>query len=132
MSQQLDLKSAATPVSYIYVSDRARALDFYRDALGLDVHRGDDFGDFIVLSGALLRVTVLTGHMPSQHPVLGWNVDDIEATAKALLSRGVAFTRFPGMKQDELGLWTSPDRAMKVAFFTDPDGNVLSLSETRL
>lgn len=130
MSQQLDLNSGATPVAFIYVSDRSRALDFYRDVLGLELRGTDPFGDYIALNGALLRMTTLgEGFTPSPHPVLGWSVADIRAAAQALLARGVALSRFPGMEQDELGVWTSPDGAAKVAFFADPDGNVLSLSQ---
>ncbi len=66
---------------------------------------------------------------PSAHPVLGWQVADIAAAAEALAAKGVAFTIYPGMGQDALGIWTSPDGAAKVAFFPDPDGNVLSLTQ---
>lgn len=126
---RVDFASAATPVAFLYVIDRARALEFYRGVLGLELRQEDEFGDFIALNGALLRMTVMADHKPSAHPVLGWNVADIGAAAHALQGRGVAFTRFAGMPQDELGIWASPDGKTKVAFFTDPDGNVLSLSQ---
>lgn len=61
--------------------------------------------------------------------MFGWNVSDIVAAAKDLRARGVAFTIYDGMGQDELGVWTSPDGKAKVAWFSDPDGNVLSLSQ---
>jgi len=118
-----------TPVSFLYVSDRERALKFYGEKLGCALHRADAFGDFLELGGALLRVTVMADHKPSAHPVLGWKVDDIAATAKALKARGVAFAIYEGWDQDELGIWTSPDGASRVAFFADPDGNVLSLTQ---
>ena len=68
-------------------------------------------------------------HQAHPHPVLGWNVDDIAGAVEALTNNGVTFTIYEGMGQDALGIWTSPDGKAKVAFFTDPDGNVLSLSQ---
>lgn len=118
-----------TPVTFINVTDRQRALTFYCDTLGLALRSSDQFGDFLDLGGALLRMTVMPDHTPSPHPVLGWNVDDITGAAKALRARGVAFTVHEGMGQDELGIWTSPDGKSKVAFFADPDRNVLTLSQ---
>lgn len=117
------------PVTFINVSDRERALAFYRDTLGLEVRSSDAFGDFIELDGALLRLTVLADLEPGPHPVLGWNVPDMTSAALSLRERGIAFTVYPGMGQDELGIWTSPDGQVKVAWFADPDGNVLSLSQ---
>jgi catechol 2,3-dioxygenase-like lactoylglutathione lyase family enzyme len=118
-----------TPVAFVNVSDRDRGLAFYRDTLGLPLHGSDDYGDFLRLDGALLRLTALPDYQAGPHPVLGWNVPDIAATAATLRARGITFTIYPGMGQDELGIWSSPDGTAKVAWFADPDGNVLSLSQ---
>jgi catechol 2,3-dioxygenase-like lactoylglutathione lyase family enzyme len=123
-----DLRTA-TPVSFLYVSDRQRALDFYCSTLGLNLRSSDAFGDFIETGPGLIRMTVMPDREPGAHPVIGWNVTDIRAAVEALRGRGVAFTIHEGMGQDELGIWTSPDGSAKVAFFADPDGNVLSLAE---
>lgn len=120
---------SGTPVAFVNVSNRDRALAFYRDTLGLELRSSDDFGDFIQLDGGLLRLTVLPDFKPGPHPVLGWNVDDIISTVASMRERGVRFTIYPGMGQDELGIWTAPDGRAKVAWFADPDGNVLSLSQ---
>jgi predicted enzyme related to lactoylglutathione lyase len=125
----MNLQQSATPVAFLYVSDRERALGFYRETLGLELRSADDFGDFIDLGGVLLRMTVMPDHKAHPHPVLGWNVEDIAAAAESLRDRGIAFTIYEGMGQEALGIWTSPDGRSKVAFFTDPDGNVLSLSQ---
>ncbi|HRE43649.1 MAG TPA: VOC family protein [Terricaulis sp.] len=117
------------PVAFVYVTDRARALGFYEGVLGLKLSRADAFGDYLEWEGALLRMTVMADHKPSPHPVLGWNVADITAFAALLHKHGLAFTRYDGMGQDDLGIWTAPDGASKVAFFSDPDGNVLSVSQ---
>lgn len=119
----------AGAVAFLYVADRERALAFYRDILGLELHSSDGFGDFIALGGALLRMTVLQDHKPLPHPVLGWNVEDIAATVTALRDRGIAFTIYEGFGQDPLGIWTAPDNKTRLAWFTDPDGNVLTLSQ---
>jgi len=125
----MNLQQTGTPVAFLYVGERERALAFYRDTLGLALRSADDFGDFIDLGGGLLRMTVMPDHKPHPHPVLGWNVDDIGAAVAALRERGVAFAIYEGMGQDSDGIWTSPDGATKVAFFADPDGNVLTLSQ---
>ncbi len=74
-------------------------------------------------------MTEVPDHTPSPHPVLGWEVPDIEATVRALTGKGVSFNIYDGMGQDALGIWTSPDGTSKVAFFNDPDGNALSLKQ---
>lgn len=125
----MNLLSSATAVAFLYTNDRARALAYYCETLGFTHSSSDDFGDFVDLGGALMRLTVLPGHQPTAHPVLGWNVEDIGASVTALRDRGVAFIIFPGMGQDEHGIWTSPDGRAKVAFFADADGNVLSLAQ---
>lgn len=118
-----------TPVAFIHVGDRQRGLDYYVGTLGLALHASDPFGDFLAVDGALVRLTALPDYKPHPHPVFGWNVDDIQAAAAALRDKGVTFTIYDGMGQDALGVWTSPDGAAKVAWFADPDGNVLSLSQ---
>jgi predicted enzyme related to lactoylglutathione lyase len=120
---------AGTAVAFVYVADRARAIAFYRDVMGLELRSSDDFGDFLEIGGALLRMTVLPEWQANPHPVLGWNVPDIVATATLLHDRGVKFAIYEGMGQDELGIWTAPDGGAKVAWFTDSEGNVLSLSQ---
>jgi catechol 2,3-dioxygenase-like lactoylglutathione lyase family enzyme len=125
----MDLLQSATPVIFLYVSDRDRALAYYCETLGFTLHSSDPFGDFIHLGGAMLRMTVMPDHQPHAHPVLGWNVEDIGASVDALAGRGVAFAIYDGMGQDERGIWTSPDGASKVAFFDDSEGNVLSLAQ---
>ena len=125
----MDLQHKATPVAFLYATDRERALGFYRDTLGFAPRSADDFGDFIDLGGALVRMTVMPDHKAHPHPVLGWNVEDIRATVEALRDRGIVFTIHEGFGQDALGIWTAPDGKTKVAFFADPDGNVLTLSQ---
>ncbi|HYF23080.1 MAG TPA: VOC family protein [Caulobacteraceae bacterium] len=125
----MDLQADGVPVVFINVSDRERALAFYRDRLGLRIRSSDPFGDFLEFSGALLRMTALPDYKPAGHPVLGWNVTDVHAAVRALRERGVEFIVYEGFGQDELGVWTAPDGAARLAWFADPDGNLLTLSQ---
>lgn len=118
-----------TPVTFIQVSDRERGLAYYTGTLGLTLRSSDAFGDFLEAGPALIRLTALPDFKPHPHPVFGWNVEDISAAARDLRARGVTFTIYEGMGQDADGVWTSPDGAAKVAWFSDPDGNVLSLAQ---
>jgi predicted enzyme related to lactoylglutathione lyase len=120
---------AGTAVAFVYAAVRAREIAFYRDVLGLELRSSDDFGDFFQFGEALLRMTMMPQWQANAHPVLGWNVPDIVATATALRDRGVKFAIYEGMGQDELGIWIAPDGGAKVAWFTDSEGNVLSLSQ---
>lgn len=120
---------SGTPVAFVYTTDRERALGFYRDTLGLALHSSDGYGDYLQLGECLLRLTVIAGHQPTPHPVLGWAVEDARATVEALRGKGVVFAIYDGMDQDALGIWTSPDGKAKLAFFNDPDGNALMLNQ---
>lgn len=120
----------ATPVGFVSVTDREAGRAFYGDVLGLRHRSADDFGDFFEMGGGLLRMTPMPDFQAHMHPVLGWDVPDIAAAARDLRDKGVTLTIHDGMGQDELGVWTSPDGAAKVAWFNDPFGNVLSLSQT--
>jgi predicted enzyme related to lactoylglutathione lyase len=79
-------------------------------------------------NGIMLRLVMAKERPATRGTVLGWQVPDIAATVKELQAAGVEFERYDFMKQDELGIWTTPTGS-KVAWFKDPDGNVLSLSE---
>lgn len=119
----------ATPVAFINVTERERALGFYRDVLGFTPSSADSFGDFIDMGQALIRITVLPGYQPPQYPVCGWDVADIGEAVAVLAERGVAMTIYEGLGQDAQGIWTSPENGSKVAFFSDSEGNVLSLTQ---
>jgi catechol 2,3-dioxygenase-like lactoylglutathione lyase family enzyme len=106
--------------------DQARA--FYRDVLGLPLLDEDDFGMEFDVNGARLRLSKVERFDAAPHTIAGWIVEDIDASVRELAGRGVEFTRYPGMPQDELGIW-SPDGVTKVAWFRDPDGNTLSLTQ---
>ena len=120
----------ATPIAFVITRDRKAAEAFYGGTLGLRRLPGDDFAAVFDLAGVPLRITEVPGHKPAPHPVLGWSVADIEAEVDALAAKGVAMTIYPGMGQDAKGIWTAPGGVAKVAFFADPDGNGLSLTQS--
>ena len=115
-------------VAFAASADLPRARAFYEGVLGLAVVEQDDFACVFDANGTMLRVTAVREVSPAGYTVLGWRVADIEAVVAGLSARGVAFSRFDGMEQDDNGIWTSPGGS-KVAWFTDPDGNVLSLTQ---
>ena len=120
----------ARPVAMITTADRKSSEPFYADTLGLHRKGDDGFAALFDLAGVTLRLTEVPGYTPPPTPVLGWEVPDIEAAAAALAEKGVAMNVYEGLGQDENGIWTAPDGSCKVAFFNDPDGNGLSLTQT--
>jgi catechol 2,3-dioxygenase-like lactoylglutathione lyase family enzyme len=116
-------------IGFIATSDPARAKEFYGEKLALPlIDEQMPFALVYDAHGTMLRVTVVKEVHPAPYTVLGWKVPDIIAAAKALTSAGISFERYPGMQQDELGIWNSPGGA-RVAWFRDPDGNTLSISQ---
>ena len=120
----------ANPLSFVLTADRDRAKPFYAGALGLPILSEDDFAvTFGLANGASMRLTALPGHKAADHTVLGWAVPDIVEAVIALKAKGVTFKVYEGFGQDEHAIWTSPAGGAKVAWFGDPDGNVLSLTQ---
>jgi catechol 2,3-dioxygenase-like lactoylglutathione lyase family enzyme len=117
------------PVTFLYTTDAARAKTFYSETLGLKFVNQDDHGLVFDANGIVVRLTVIPGHKPTEHPVLGWEVPDIAVPAAELIKAGVKFEKYSFIEQDELGIWSSPDGATKLAWFKDPDGNVLMISQ---
>jgi len=116
-------------IGFVAASDPERAKKFYRDTLGLPLVSEElPFALVFDAHGTMLRVAIVKEVAPVRYTVLGWQVRDIIAAAKTLSEAGVRFERYPGMEQDELGIWHSPGGA-QVAWFKDPDGNTLSISQ---
>ena len=115
-------------VAFVATKDGARARHFYEKTLGLELISDDPYALVIDAYGTLLRIQKVGMLRPQPFTVLGWRVTDMGATVDALAGRGVEFERFEGMDQDERGVWISPSGA-RVAWFKDPDGNTLSLTE---
>lgn len=114
-------------IGFIPVRDMSAARGFYEGILGLPVVEETPFALVLDAAGTMLRLTGVPELAAQPFTIAGWQVPDITATASGLVERGVHFSRYESMDQDELGIWTTPG-GDKVAWFTDPDGNTLSLT----
>jgi catechol 2,3-dioxygenase-like lactoylglutathione lyase family enzyme len=119
---------AARLVAFVATADAAKAIAFYRDTLGLQLVADSPFALVFSAQGVTLRVQKVAKVVVAGYTVLGWDVADIGAAAAALQSRGVVFERFQGLEQDRHGIWRTPDGS-QVAWFRDPDGNLLSIAQ---
>jgi catechol 2,3-dioxygenase-like lactoylglutathione lyase family enzyme len=115
-------------VAFVPVLDKAKARAFYEEVIGLRFINDDGFALLFDANGITVRVVKVQDLKPAPFTILGWEVEDIDTTVKALRERGMKFEIFGFFKQDELGIWTAPG-GDKVAWFKDPDGNILSVSE---
>jgi predicted enzyme related to lactoylglutathione lyase len=115
-------------IAFVATTSAERAKSFYRDALGLDLQRDDPYALVFDAHGTMLRVQKVEAVEPPPYTVLGWAVPDIKLAVQALGQRGVQVERFPGLELDDLGIWTTPDGS-RVAWFKDPEGHVLSLTQ---
>ena len=116
-------------ISFVATRDPVKSRAFYEGTLGLLLVADEHFALVFELNGHMLRIAKVDELAPAQHTILGWHVSDISETARSLSSCGVVFEQFDGMVHDELGIWASPSGA-KVAWFKDPDGNILSLTQS--
>jgi catechol 2,3-dioxygenase-like lactoylglutathione lyase family enzyme len=118
----------ADVMAFVATGDLGRARGFYEGVLGLPVIEDDGLALAFDAHGTMLRVTGVRELTPPPYTVLGWSVPDIAAAIADLEARGVAFSRYAGFEHNERGIWTAPTGA-RVAWFTDPDGNTLQLTQ---
>ena len=124
----MGILETAIPAIVICTRDRARATEFYRDTLGLALAYEDKFAAVFSIGGVTLRVSFVADFAPHEHTILGFRVPDVEATVRALREKGITFNTYAGFSQNELGILTLPGGGVCVAWFKDPDGNVLSVT----
>ena len=115
-------------IAFVATKDSAQARWFYEQKLGLTFVSDSPFALEFEANGTMLRIQKVQDLSPAMHTVLGWDVVDIQAAIAALVKKGVVFERYGFFPQDELGVWTAPSGA-KIAWFKDPDGNTLSLTQ---
>jgi predicted enzyme related to lactoylglutathione lyase len=119
-------------VAFVPCVKPERVRPFYEGKLGLRFVTEDQFAVVLEANGVTVRVVNVSGvpsHKPAPFTILGWQVPDIERAVRELQDNAIECERFPGMEQDLLGIWTSPSGA-RIAWFKDPEGNLLSLAET--
>jgi len=132
-----ELESARAPaasladadlIAFVPTKDMTKARPFYEQTLGLKLEGSSPVACAFRANGVLLRLIAVEQLTPFPFTVLGWTVKDIATTVAGLTANGVAFERIEGVEQDKLGVWLSPGGA-RVAWFKDPDGNTLSLTQ---
>ena len=120
--------TAAAPIAFVPTTRAEEARAYFVDVLGLRLEADDGFALVFDAGGTMLRVVRVEQHTPAGYTILGWGVDDIHASVDELSGRGVSFERYGFLEQDAAGVWTAPGGTL-VAWFKDPDGNTLSLTQ---
>src|ERR1700748_2746443 len=115
-------------MGFVPTVDAARARNFYEGVVRLDCVSDDPFALVVRSKGTYIRVVKLKEFTPAPYTILGWRVKDIESEVRGLAGNGVVFNRYPSLAQSDLGVWTAPGGS-KIAWFLDPDGNALSISQ---
>ena len=116
-------------IAFVATAQAEAARQFYESVLGLSLVDDSPFALVFDSNGTTLRVQKVEQVTPAPYTALGWQVTDIEASVRSLRAKGAVFQRYEGLSQDALGIWKSPSGA-RVAWFRDPDGNTLSLTES--
>ena len=128
MNQTPRVLAQAPLVAFVASTDLTRSRTFYGGILGLTETESSPFACVFDAGGTQLRVTAVGEVATAPYTTLGWVVTNIEDSIHGLVTVGVTFRIFDGMEQDAVGVWTTPDGS-KVAWFNDPDGNLLSLTQ---
>ena len=115
-------------IGFVLTKDYGAARAFYEGKLGADFVSHDQFALVLRIGGHQIRIVKVPDFTPRQATALGWEVEDIAAVAKWLRDRGVETNKYPFVDDKELGIWSAPG-GDKIAWFQDPDGNVLSISQ---
>ena len=124
----MGILEAAKPAVIICTRNRDHATAFYRDTLGLVMAHEDNLAAVFNVGGIALRISTVADFSPHQHTILGFCVPDVLSTVRALREKGVTFNVYGHFPQNELGILTAPGGKVHVAWFCDPDGNVLSVT----
>jgi catechol 2,3-dioxygenase-like lactoylglutathione lyase family enzyme len=120
--------SSCNLVGFLATKDYDKARAFFETKLGFQFISLDQYALAIEAGAHLIRITRIPNFTPARNTVLGWEVQDIEAVVPWLKQRAVVFEKYPFIQDPEIGIWTAPS-GDKVAWFKDPDGNVLSVSQ---
>ncbi|MFN2636519.1 MAG: VOC family protein [Gemmatimonadaceae bacterium] len=118
-------------VAFIPSKAPTKSRSFFENVLGLEFVSEDPFAMVLDANGTMIRVANVSNvkdFKPAPFTILGWDVENIDRTVRQMEKKGVQFERYTGLDQDSLGIWSAPGGA-KVAWFKDPDGNLLSVSQ---
>jgi catechol 2,3-dioxygenase-like lactoylglutathione lyase family enzyme len=115
-------------IGFLFTTDYEKARDFFEGTLGFEFVSLDQFALVLKAGENMLRIGKVPNFTPARATVLGWEAENIEAVVAWLKQRGVVCEKYPWVQDQELGIWTTPS-GDKVAWFKDPEGNVLSVSQ---
>lgn len=115
--------------AFVPTLDAERAKLFYVETLGLTLVSDDKFAIVVRAHEADVRIVRVESFTPAAYTILGWKVPSMENAIRQLSARSVVFERFPFLEQDKDGVWDAPG-GTRVAWFKDPDGNMLSLAQS--
>lgn len=121
--------SQAPTSFFLATADSEAAKRFYADVMGLEMTEDSEYAVVFKLADAELRISKVPSFTPFPWTVLDWQVGDIREAMAKLKEGGVSFERFDGVDHDDDGVWAVPGGGAKIAWFKDPDGNVLSVSQ---
>ena len=116
------------PVLFLATANAERSRAFYERVVGLKFAGDEPYALVFQIGDSMLRIQKVDRVPKLSHTLLGWDVRDIRSTVAALSKAGAVFQRYEGLDQDDIGVWRSPGGAL-VAWFQDPDGNTLSLTQ---
>ncbi len=120
--------ASAKLVGFLLTKDYDQARTYYEGKLGFEFVSLDQFALVMKVGGHMIRIGKVPDFTPLRSTVLGWEVEDIDAVTAWLKGQGVALEQYPFIQDQERGIWTAPT-GDRVAWFKDPDGNVLSVSQ---
>jgi catechol 2,3-dioxygenase-like lactoylglutathione lyase family enzyme len=120
--------TAGKLIGFLTTTDYEKARDFYEGKLGFEFLSQDQFALAMRAGVNMIRISKAETFKPAQGTVVGWEVDDVHAAVVWLKGRGVNTEKYPFVADKELGIWAAPS-GDRVAWFKDPDGNVLSISQ---
>jgi len=119
---------AGKMMGFVPTTDYNRARAFYEGKLGFDFVSLDQYALVMRVGGHMIRISKIPNFTPLQGTILGWEIKNVQAVASWLRDRGVVTEKYPFVQDKDLGIWTTPN-GDKVAWFKDPDGNLLSISQ---
>ena len=122
------MQTLGSLIGFIPTRNAEAARQFFEGVLGLRFISDDGFALVFESASNLVRVVRMSEFTPAPYTIVGWESADLEQDVRALTQQGVRFERYPALRQDEEDIWTAPT-GDKVAWFKDPDGNTLSLSQ---
>ena len=115
-------------MGFIFTRDYDNARAFYEGKLGLQFISQDQYALALRAGEHMIRIVKIPDFVPARATVLGWEVKDIEAVVAWLKARGVILEDYPFIQDRKLGIWSAPG-GDRIAWFKDPDGNVLGVSQ---